>query len=153
VEDQQALSPEVKQNYAYAYFRLGYAAYQKNETDLAIDYLKEAIRINPDIVGPHYWLGRLYYEIGELEQARQSWQQVIRIDPGYQRAQYFLKKTNGAIRYGKQAYEHYEAGYNYYEQGLYQQALAEYQQAIQYNNNFTDAYYLIGAKHYYLRTK
>lgn len=149
-QNQQTLSPEVKRNYTYAHFRLGYTAYQKNEIDLAINYLQEATRIDPDMVEPYYWLGRLHYENDNLEASYDSWQKVLSIDPDYQRAAYFLRKTEGALQYGKQAYEHYEAGYNFYEQGSYQQALSEYQQAIQYNNKFIDAHYWLGRIHYEL---
>ena len=150
IENQQALSPEIKRNYSYAHYRLGYAAYQKNEIDLAIDYLQEATRIKSDMVEPHYWLGRLYYENDNLEASYDSWQKVLSIDPDYQRAVYFLRKTEGALQYGKQAYEYYEAGYNFYEKKLYQKALSEYQQAISYNNKFTDAHYWLGRIHYEL---
>ncbi len=150
VQNQQALTTEIIRNYAYAHFRLGYAAYQKDEIDFAVDYLQEAARIHPEMIETHYWLGRVYYEKGNLENAYDACKQVVSIDSNYKEGAYFLDKTEEAIKYGKQAYEYYEAGYNFYKQGSYQQALSEYQQAISYNSRFTDAYYWLGRIYYEL---
>ena len=150
IQKQEVISPEVKRKLAFAYYRLGYAAYQREDLDSCIEYLKEAVRIDPKMIEAHYWLGRVFYEIGNLDDSYSSWQQVLRLDPEYPKAEYFLNKVENSITYGKEAYEHYEAGYNYYEQELFENALYQYRQAIGYNNSFSSAYYWLGRIYYEL---
>jgi tetratricopeptide (TPR) repeat protein len=150
IQPQGVSSPEVKKQLAFAYYRLGYTAYQREDFDACMQYLKEAVKVDPDIIEAHYWLGRVFYETGNLNDSCFSWQEVLRLDPDYPKAAYFLNKVENSITYGKEAYEHYELGYNYYEQKLLEKALFQYRQAIQYNNSFSSAYYWLGRIYYEL---
>lgn len=150
IQKQEVISPEVEKKLAFAYYRLGYAAYQREDIDACIQYLKEAVRVDPKTIEAHYWLGRVFYETGNLNDSYSSWQQVLMLDPEYPKAEYFLNKVKNSITYGKEAYEHYEAGYNFYEQKLFERALFQYQQAIRYNNSFSSAYYWLGRIYYEL---
>jgi tetratricopeptide (TPR) repeat protein len=96
----------------------------------------------------HYWLARVFYEEGRLNDSLSSWQKVLDIDPYYPRAQYFYTKVENSIKYGKEAYSHYEAGYNLYEQRLFEEAIYEYRQAVRYNSDFSSAYYWLGRIYY-----
>ncbi|GAH25986.1 unnamed protein product, partial [marine sediment metagenome] len=96
----------------------------------------------------YYWLARVFYEEGRLNDSLYSWQKVLDIDPYYPRAQYFYTKVENSIKYGKEAYSHYEAGYNLYEQRLFEEAIYEYRQAVRYNSDFSSAYYWLGRIYY-----
>ena len=150
INKQKVISPEVEKKLAFAYYRLGYSAYQREDLDTCIEYLKEAVKVDPKMIEAHYWLGRVFYELGSLNDSYSSWEQVIWLDPEYPKAEYFLNIVDNSIIYGKEAYEHYEAGYNYYEQKLFERALYQYRQAIRYNNSFSSAYYWLGRIYYEL---
>ena len=150
VKKQKVISPEAEKKLAFAYYRLGYADYQREDFDSCIQYLKEAVRVDPKIIEAHYWLGRVFYETGNLNDSYSSWEQVLMLDPEYPKAEYFLNKVKNSITYGKEAYEYYEAGYNFYEQKLFEKALLQYHQAIKYNNDFSSAYYWLGRIYYEL---
>ena len=144
IKKDNVISSQVEEKLAYAYFRLGYSAYQREEYDICINYIEEAVKINPEMIEAHYWLGRVFYEIGRLNDSYSSWRKVLKIDPQYPRAEYFLNKVEKAIQFGKDAYESYEAGFKLYEQKLYEDAINKYRLAVNRNKDFSVAYYWLG---------
>lgn len=148
IQKKEVISPEAEQKLAFAYYRLGYAAYQREDYDDCILYLQKAVEVSSEMTEAHYWLARVFYEEGKLNDSLSSWQKVLDIDPYYPRAQYFYSKVENSIKYGKEAYFHYEAGYNLYEQRLFEEAIYEYRQAVRYNSDFSSAYYWLGRIYY-----
>ncbi|GAG95664.1 unnamed protein product, partial [marine sediment metagenome] len=148
IQKKEVISSEAEQKLAFAYYRLGYAAYQREDYDSCILYLQKAVDVDPEMTEAHYWLARVFYEEGRLNDSLSSWQKVLEIDSYYPRAQYFYTKVKNSIKYGKQAYSHYEAGYNLYEQRLFEEAIYEYRQAARYNFDFSSAYYWLGRIYY-----
>jgi tetratricopeptide (TPR) repeat protein len=148
IQDKEIIFPQVEQNLAFAYYRLGYAAYQREDYDECILYLQKAVEINPGMAEAYYWLGRVFYEKDRLADSLFSWQKVLEINPEYPRAQYFFDKVDNSIKYGKEAYSHYEAGFILYEQKLFEEAIYEYHQAVRLNPNFSLAYYWLGRVYY-----
>lgn len=144
IQKKEVISPEAKQKLSFAYYRLGYASYQREDYDNCILYLQKAVGVDPEMTGAYYWLARVFYEEGKLNDSLSSWQKVLEIDSYYPRAQYFYTKVENSIKYGKEAYSHYEAGYNLYEQRLFEEAIYEYRQAVRYNSDFSSAYYWLG---------
>jgi tetratricopeptide (TPR) repeat protein len=136
--------PQVEQKLAFALYRLGYAAYQREDYDECILYLQRAVKINSEMTEAYYWLGRVFYEKNRLTDSLSSWRKVLEINPAYPRAQYFYTKVENSIQYGKDAYSHYESGFILYEQKLLEKAIYEYQQAVRLNPNFSLAYYWLG---------
>src|SRR4030043_1151973 len=122
IQKKEVISPEAKQKLSFAYYRLGYAAYQREDYDGSILYLQKAVEVNPEMTEAYYWLARISYEEGRLNDSLPSWQKVLEVDPLSPRAQYFYTKAENSIKYGKEAYSHYEAGYNLYEQRLFEEA-------------------------------
>jgi tetratricopeptide (TPR) repeat protein len=148
IQKKEVISPEAEQKLSFAYYRLGYAAYQREDYDDCILHLQKAVEASPEMTEAHYWLARVFYEKGRLNDSLSSWQKVLEIDPYYPRAQYFYAKVENSIKYGKVAYSHYEAGYNLYEQRLFEEAIYEYRQAVRSNPNFSSAYYWLGRIYY-----
>ncbi len=144
IQEKKVISPEAQKDLAYAYYRLGYSAYQREEYDECIQYLQQSIKISPTMIESHYWLGRVFYEKDRLNDALISWRKVLEIDPYYPRAEYFYEKVKNSLTYGKEAYAYYEEGYNLYEQRLYEEAISKYRQAIRLNPHFAQAYYWLG---------
>jgi len=148
IQRKEVISPEVEQKLSFAYYRLGYAAYQREDYDDCILHLQKAVEVNPEMTEAQYWLARVFYEEGRLNDSLSSWQKVLESDPYYPRAQYFYTKVENSIKYGKEAYSHYEAGYNLYEKRLFEEAIYEYRQAVRSNPNFSSAYYWLGRIYY-----
>lgn len=148
IQKKKVISMEAKQKLAFAYYRLGYSAYQREDYDICISYLQKAVEVNPTMAEAYYWLGRVFYEEDRVNDSLSSWKKVLELDPYYPRAQYFFNKVKDSIKYGKKAYEHYESGYNLYEQRLFEKAIYEYRQAVRYNPDFSSAYYWLGRIYY-----
>ena len=144
IESTQLTSPQVQQNLSYAYYRLGYASYQKGDKEQCLIYLLQSVKAYPDLIDANYWTARVFYETGDLENSLFYWERVLALDPFYPKAQYFLDKVKASLKYGKEAYNRYEQGYNEYENKNYGKAIDAYQQAIRLNPEFTDAYYWLG---------
>ncbi len=144
IEKADLTSPQVKQNLGYAYYRLGYNSYEKEDYEQGLIYFLNSIREYPDLIDSNYWAARVFYETDDLENSLFYWERVLELDPDYPRAQYFYDKVNASIKYGKEAYNLYEQGYNYYHGRNYERAIDSYRQAIKLNTGFLEAYYWLG---------
>ncbi len=144
IERADLTSPQVKQNLAHAYYRLGYNSYEKGNYEQSLIYFLNSIREYPDLIDSNYWTARVFYETDDLENSLFYWGRVLELDPDYPRAQYFYDKVKASIKYGKEAYNWYEQGYNYYHGRNYERAIDSYRQAIKLNAGFVDAYYWLG---------
>ncbi len=127
-----------------AYFNLAYSFYEKGRKDVALSYLLEAVNYNPQNIKAHYWLGRLYYDLGRLKEAENEWNIVMSIDPNYKSAKYFKEKVKKALLYGKEAYDYFEKGYLAYKRGNIDLAIDYINKAMELNYKFMDTYYWLG---------
>jgi tetratricopeptide (TPR) repeat protein len=59
----------------------------------AVEALRNAEELDPNVVEPHYQLGRLYLEVENLAGARAELEQVLRLDPAHAPAHYQLSKV------------------------------------------------------------
>ena len=141
IERTDLTSPQVKQNLAHAYYRLGYNSYQNGDYEQSLIYFLNSVKEYPDSIDSNYWAARVFYEADDLENSLYYWKRVLILDPGYPRAQYFHDKVEASVKYGKEAYNWYEQGYNEYEQKNYGRAIDSYREAIKLNSRFTEAYY------------
>ena len=144
VERTDLTSPQVKQNLAHAYYRLGYNSYENGDYDQSLIYFLNSIKEYPNYIDSNYWAARVFYEADDLENSLYYWRRVLELDRSYPRAQYFHDKVAASLKYGKEAYNWYEQGYNEYEKKNYSDAIDSYRQAVRLNPRFTDAYYWLG---------
>lgn len=144
IERTDLSSPQVKQNLAHAYYRLGYNSYEHGDYDQSLIYFLNSIKEYPDYIDSNYWAARVFYEIDDLENSLYYWNRVLELDRFYPRAQYFHDKVEASLKYGKEAYSWYEQGYNEYEKRNYSRAIDSYRQAVRLNPKFIDAYYWLG---------
>ena len=144
IERTDLSSPQVKQNLAHAYYRLGYNSYENGDYDQSLIYFLNSIKEYPDYIDSNYWAARVFYEIDDLENSLYYWDRVLELDRFYPRAQYFHDKVEASLKYGKEAYNWYEQGYNEYEKRNYSRAIDAYRQAVRLNPRFVDAYYWLG---------
>ena len=54
---------------------------QQRRMPEAIAQLQEAVRLNPKSSYAHYYLGRPYFDTGDLESARRHYVETARLDP------------------------------------------------------------------------
>jgi len=139
--DMTSFTPQVKQNLAHAYYRLGYNSYQKGDDEQSLTYFLNSVKEYSELIDSNYWAARVFYETGDLENSLFYWGRVLDLDPNYPKAQYFYDKVQASIKYDKEAYDLYEQGYNYYESRNFNRALEAYREAIRVNPRFAEAYY------------
>jgi len=68
------------------YYKNGYEYFLQEKYEMAEQYYKKAIELNPDFEDAHYWLGKVYKQTGAYSQAIEQWKEVLRINPGNQYA-------------------------------------------------------------------
>jgi len=68
------------------YYKNGYEYFLQEKYEMAEQYYKKAIELNPDSEDAHYWLGKVYKQTGAYSQAIEQWKEVLRINPGNQYA-------------------------------------------------------------------
>ena len=54
--------------------------------DIAIDLLKKEIQTNPRLARPHYLLGAVYFDKGDMASAITNFQNCLKVDPNYEPA-------------------------------------------------------------------
>jgi tetratricopeptide (TPR) repeat protein len=108
-----------------AFHLLGLVAHQVGRNDIAVDYMTEALRLNPNYDEAHNNLGILLRKAGRLADAVIHYQQALALRPDYAEA-------------------HNNLGVALMEQGRRAAAIASYQQALHYRPNFADAYNNLG---------
>jgi len=68
------------------YYKNGYEYFTQEKYEMAEQYYKKAIELNPDFENAHYWLGKVYKQTGAYSQAIEQWKEVLRINSGNQYA-------------------------------------------------------------------
>jgi tetratricopeptide (TPR) repeat protein len=68
------------------YYKNGYEYFLQGKYEMAEQYYKKAIELNPDFENAHYWLGKVYKQTGDYGQAIEQWKEVLRVNPGNQYA-------------------------------------------------------------------
>ncbi len=135
------ITPE---GYAQVMFDSGYNLYQRGELQKAIEFFTEAVSAWPDFTKAWEWLARTYQETELYQNAVFAWEQVLRLDPGYEPARYFRRVVEKWEKYGKEAWQKYEAGHVAYGEGDMFAASQHFQQAISENPSFDLPYYWLG---------
>ena len=119
--------------------------------DIAIDLLKKEIQTNPRLARPHYLLGAVYFDKGEMALAIPNFQNCLGVDPNYEPAREKLiqayQKTgqsNEAVRLVEQRVKSQQGhrslresaeSYNYlgtlyYRQGDVEKAIQAFENAL-----------------------
>ena len=105
-----------------AFMQLG-LMFSSKRNKLAIDYLNNALNINPKSIEAHYALGMYYQENGKPDEAIKTYKNIIAIEP-----------------FNKDAY--YNLGYIYIEyKHNYEEAVKHFTKVIEIDNNYAEAYY------------
>lgn len=82
----------------------------------AIEACKQAVRLDPDNVAAHVWLGDSYRVLGRDQEAVEAYKQVIRLDPDHK-------------------FAHLALGWSYQALGRHDEAIAAFKQAVRLDND------------------
>lgn len=118
----------------------GYKYYRYGDFEKSEDSFKEALYFEPNLVKAHYWLGKLYKEMGKLDDAIFHWEEVERLNKLIKDRRNALKiqnneypdyvqrqKTSKTI---KDAREHYEKAMTLLDNGHWDGAEIEMNKAV-----------------------
>jgi len=113
----QLEEPELKENLANAYNRLGYIEITNGNHDRAIINFNQAIELRPNFYDAFVNLGNTYADIGNLAQAIEEFSKAIIIDP------------NNAVAWNNR-------GNAYKDKGELNRAIEEYNKAISIDTSY-----------------
>lgn len=97
------------------------AAQNQGQIEEAIEYLQEAIKINPDSAMAHHSLGDVYLSISQWSEAIVLYQSALKINPNFD-------------------WSYYNLGEAYYHLKQWEKAIVAYQKALDLNSSLPDIY-------------
>jgi len=140
-----------KQDYYEAHLQIG-IVYSMQGNPLAVDYLSNAIEINPESPEPYYQLGLYYQENNQLSLAVSTYNLLLSMIPDYTFAIYnlgyihlvYLQQFELAVNYFTRVVEidpgdydaFYNRGYSYELLGNKEMARNDYQKALELRTNY-----------------
>lgn len=71
-----------KETRAKEYFREGFLLYNEAKLDDALASYKQGLSLKPDFAEIWYWMGKLYYRMGKIEEAIDCWNQFFILGGG-----------------------------------------------------------------------
>jgi tetratricopeptide (TPR) repeat protein len=83
----RVLQPQIEKNIALVYIK-------RNDLVSAVDYLKRAVAQNANLLDAHFFLAECYYQLHDFQNAKKSFQQVVKLapqSPFAQKAQEYLR--------------------------------------------------------------
>ncbi|MEW4490212.1 tetratricopeptide repeat protein [Thalassoglobus sp. JC818] len=84
---EQGDEEKARANWGKSQFHYGRKIYQSEDPSKAINLFIESAEANPDEAdAPFFYLGNLFYETGELEDAQRAYAECLKIDPDFGRA-------------------------------------------------------------------
>jgi tetratricopeptide (TPR) repeat protein len=64
-----------------------------SQNDEAVAAFRRSVALDPKVAESHYELGKLYFQLGQIPQAREEFQRVIAIAPDHANAHYQLSRV------------------------------------------------------------
>ncbi len=104
---------------------LGYALFQKNRLDEAIEHFQQALHIKPDYAEAHHNFGNALLQKGRVDEAMVQYEEALQIDH-------------------RDARSHNNLGYVLLQKKRADKAIVHFQQALQVNPEYTEAHYNFG---------
>jgi len=140
---------DYNQNYFEANLQLG-IIFSEKKNDLAIDYLNNALNINPDHIEVIYYLSMYYQNTERYKKAIQMYNLLLVKDPEYNIGYInlvYLEKFEEAINYFTQTIEinpdyadaYYNRGFAYELLKDVEKSRTDYQKTLELNTNYEKA--------------
>jgi len=131
-------SDRVVQQLTDALLELGFARYQNEDFEGALEFYREAYDVNPQADDALLYLARIHGELGELTEALPYWREAAA--RGLEGGQYFLDRTEQRLAVGMAASDAFYAGLESYQAGDLETALGHFQAATAQNAAFTEGW-------------
>jgi len=87
---------------AMNYYKIGKELFLTYKHDLSPELVqkiesrfRKAIKLNPELLAPHYYLGELFYSIGQLSDAKAEFEMALKKKPDSESAKYYLTEIGG----------------------------------------------------------
>ena len=126
---------------AIGHYRSGCDSLSSSEWNMAINKFEESINLEPIFTEAHCELSRAYFEIGNLEAAKNAAEKALGLRDEYPPARKLLVDIK---------MKYYSNGKIYFNHEQYNQAIFEFQQAIEIDQNFKDAHLGLGKAYFKL---
>jgi tetratricopeptide (TPR) repeat protein len=147
---QGKLSPNERTHYAAISHYLGNRRKHAGDLKAAVEYYRQAIAMQPDLVTAHYNLGLALESMGKREEAIVCYQKALALQPDYREAETQVASAHHAL--GKLAPDqqaHYaaictELGTQHKENDDLEAAIQFYRQAIALQPDLATAHYKLG---------
>ena len=123
---------------AIEHYHSGCNFLNNSEWNMAIGKFQESINLEPLFTDAHCGLSRAYFEIDNLEAAKNAAEEALRLRYEYPPAQKLLLDIKKRYYYN---------GEIYFNREEYAQAIFEFQKAVEIDKNFKGAHRFIGAAH------
>lgn len=130
-----------KPDQALNHYEQGYSSYRSGKFSQAEDHFIAALRLEPNLLKAHYWLGKLYKEQGRLEDAIFHWEEVERLKLLIKNRRAALAIENNeypsyaqmlkVAQTAREARQTYEKGMNLLDQGHWDGAEVELTKAVE----------------------
>lgn len=131
-------SDRVVQQLTAALLELGFARYQNEDYETALEFYREAYDFNPQADDALLYLARIHFELSELEEALPYWREAAA--RGLAGGQYFLDRTEQRLAVGTAASDAFYAGLETYQAGNLEAALGHFQAATAQNSAFSEGW-------------
>lgn len=125
LQEAEALYRQILQaqpNHPGAHHLLGMIAYQVGKHDIAVEYVKRAIALNPAVAEFHNNLGTVYLDTDRIEAARPHLATALQLQPDYVEARYNM---GNLLR----------------NEGKFEEAVAQYRQALKLKPDYAGAHW------------
>jgi tetratricopeptide (TPR) repeat protein len=81
-------------------FFAGQEAYEQGDIQAAVHQFENAVLMNPEYVDALVWAARSNQELGNTTQAIAYWREVLTLEPGDERARFFLRVAERELAFG-----------------------------------------------------
>lgn len=82
---------------ARAWFHLGVCYLETGKPDLALEAMDRAINADPALADAYYMRGTALGALGRIDEAAESYRSALKIEPGHQKAEEFLIRTEALL--------------------------------------------------------
>ncbi len=72
---------QVQQNFSQVWLRQANEAYERRDLAAAVEALRQAIALNPELVDAYVLLGQAEYNRQRLKEAKAAWEKAVALDP------------------------------------------------------------------------
>jgi tetratricopeptide (TPR) repeat protein len=153
---------------AQSFYQKGYEYFSQGDYQKAEENYQKAIDLDQNFEDAHYWLGKVYRQIGQYDKAIPQWIEVLRINPRNPYAFRYLNesfRSTGRVQNGSAA-DYFNKGIemlgvadevfinkNQYNNQILLQVVPYFKKAIELKEDMIAAHYWLGEVYHVLSEK